>query len=208
VKRAKYELGFMLSNVDGSFTNDLRSLLLPGSDPEAKPLGPLRSVRRRSRLRKAAQTPIREKAWTAAYGELGTHESPADSNIVKYSEWYGITGPWCAMFTSWCYVTAGSKRFARGTRYAYCPYVLADARGHRNGLSVAHPPERGDLVLFDWDRDGVPDHIGLFGGWLSADSVFTTVEGNTSAGNQSNGGEVQRRERGVGDTVAFIRVEG
>src|SRR4051794_15562433 len=59
VKRAKFQLGFMLSNVDGRCTNDLRSLLLAATDPEAKALGPLRWVRRRYWLRKAAQPPIR-----------------------------------------------------------------------------------------------------------------------------------------------------
>jgi cell wall-associated NlpC family hydrolase len=42
-----------------------------------------------------------------ARAELGTIESPAGSNKVKYSTWYGLTGPWCVMFVMWCYQQAG-----------------------------------------------------------------------------------------------------
>ena len=42
-----------------------------------------------------------------ARAELGTTESPAGSNKVKYSTWYGLTGPWCVMFVMWCCNQAG-----------------------------------------------------------------------------------------------------
>lgn len=32
-----------------------------------------------------------------ARAELGTKESPAGSNKVKYSTWYGLTGPWLSL---------------------------------------------------------------------------------------------------------------
>jgi hypothetical protein len=152
-------------------------------------------------------TTLRELALAAAIAELGVKESPAGSNVVKFSSWYGLTGPWCAMFATWCYETKGdSPSFVRGSRYAYVPYIVSDARGGRYGLSVASSPIAGDLVCYDWQRDGEYDHVGLFEAWTGGSS-FTAIEGNTSTSNNSNGGEVMRRTRSTGGQgTVFVRV--
>ena len=153
---------------------------------------------------------VRAAALAEAAKWIGTKESPAGSNRVEFSKWYGMVGPWCAMFVTYCYEQASealgkvSSTFVRGSRYAYVPYVLNDARNGRNGLSVTTTPEPGDLVIFDWNRDANPDHIGLFEKWVSA-TQFSTREGNTSIGNDSNGGEVMRRIRSIGSGVVFVR---
>jgi hypothetical protein len=102
----------------------------------------------------------------------------------------------------------GSPSFERGSQYAYCPYVVQDARNNKNGLSVTKDPIPGDLVLFDWDRDVTFDHIGIFEKWIDRPhGVFSSIEGNTGAGNDSNGGQVMRRERSVSMAqVVFVRV--
>ena len=137
-------------------------------------------------------------------------ESPANSNRTPYTDWYGMSGPWCAMFVTWSYEQAGnSPSFRRGQTYAYVPYVVNDARNYRNGLAVTTDPVAGDLVCFDWQGDGVHDHIGLFERWVDrARGSSMSVEGNTSSdvhGDQSNGGEVCRKTRSVGGVV-FARV--
>lgn len=152
----------------------------------------------------------RERALQGAIGYIGISESPANSNICKFSDWYGMIGPWCAMFCTYCYEVdgGGSPSFIRGQNYAYCPYVISDARANRNGLSVPSSVVPGDLVLYNWDGgpDGEYDHIGIFEGWTGG-STFTAIEGNTSASNNSNGGEVQRRQRSTTDqTTTFVRV--
>ena len=160
-----------------------------GSEPEPVPTGT-----------------VRELALLRAIEELGTAEYPHGSNLNPYGEWYGANGqPWCAMFTTWAYVLEGSVRLARGTRYAYVPYVVADARARRYGLSTTDDPIPGDLVCFDWELDTVYDHIGLFERW-TATSTFDAIEGNTSTSNNSNGGQVMRRSRSRAG-VTFVRVD-
>ena len=153
----------------------------------------------------AAQTPMRARVLARAKGQLGVKESPPGSNKTLYNTWYRASGPWCAMFVTWCYVNEGSKAFVQHQRYAYVPYMVADARAGRNGLSVTSRPLPGDVVAYDWDG-GVADHTGLFERWSVVGDSFDAVEGNTAVGNDSNGGEVMRRRRRVSQVVWFIRV--
>jgi hypothetical protein len=153
------------------------------------------------------EQPLRELALDQAISQLGVKESPAGSNVVKYTDWYGMVGPWCAMFCTWAYETCGdSPSFVKGSRYAYVPYIVADARGGRYGLTVTGTPLPGDLVCYDWSWDGEHDHVGLFEKWTSG-HTFQAIEGNTSTSNNSNGGEVMRRTRDVnGQGTVFVRV--
>ena len=61
-------------------------------------------------------------------------------------------------------------------------------------------------VCFDWNDDGIADHIGLVVSPPESGSAFHTVEGNTSsgsAGSQSNGDGVYQRTRYVSDVICF-----
>src|SRR5262245_22159733 len=83
----------------------------------------------------------REQALARAVTQLGIKESPPESNHVVYTEWYGMVGPWCAMFCTWCYETlptGGVPTFQRGSYYSYVPYIVSDARGGRNGLVIVN----------------------------------------------------------------------
>ena len=50
-----------------------------------------------------------EKVLSIAREELGTKESPANSNKVKYNTWYygrevsGSAYPWCIAFVQWVF---------------------------------------------------------------------------------------------------------
>ena len=124
----------------------------------------------------------------------------------KYGLWYGVEGfetaPWCAMFVSWVFSKAGMPlhpiQHSKG--FAYCPYGL---RWLADNNQVYRNPEVGDIVFFDWGRDGVPDHVGI------VESVhptyIKTIEGNTSTRNQSNGGMVMRRTRYYPSCIGFAR---
>lgn len=157
----------------------------------------------------AEQEPNRLKMIKEARMHIGVKESPAGSNVVFFSKWYGMIGPWCAMFVSYCGVKVGANPFIRGQRWAYVPYMVSDARAGVNGLAVTYDPKEGDIVTFDWDNDGIADHVGFFDHWKNAQrTIFATVEGNTGIGNDSNGGEVMNRERNKSDVQAFIHVGG
>jgi peptidoglycan hydrolase-like protein with peptidoglycan-binding domain len=144
-----------------------------------------------------------------ALGEVGYQEQGGNDN--RYGAWYGMNHqPWCAMFVTWCAEQVGTQAFVQGSRYAYCPYVVNDARAGRFGLSIVQPNkvQRGDIVLFDWGGDGVADHIGLVTAGPGNGNSFTTVEGNTSGssnGSQSNGDGVYQRTRYVSDVECFAR---
>ena len=140
------------------------------------------------------------EAARIALGEKGISESPAGSNRVKYSVWYGMIGPWCAMFVSWVYAQAGLP-----FRYAYVPYIVRDARAGRNGLRVVSSPQRGDVVCYQFGSE--PDHCGIFLRWIDAHS-FEAIEGNTSLTSNDNGGRVMVRHRPRSAVVAFVRAKG
>jgi hypothetical protein len=143
-----------------------------------------------------------------AVAEIGYHESPSNSNRTKYGHWYGMDGqPWCAIFATWCDQLGDnpSASLVRGTRYAYVPYIVSDARLGLYGLSVTSTPKPGDLVCYDWQRDGQFDHVGYFESGSA--TSWKAIEGNTSTSDNSNGGQVMRRQRYAGDaSVVFVRV--
>jgi hypothetical protein len=142
--------------------------------------------------------------------QLGVVESPAHSNFTPYGAWYGMDGqPWCAMFVTWCDQLSGapSRSFARGSRYAYVPYIVNDARLGANGLAITSSPKAGDVVCFDWARDGEYDHVGIVAIAPDFEDDFLSVEGNTGPDDYSNGGQVMEvwRDRSAQGTV-FVRV--
>lgn len=199
VYRAKYWLGYVRPN---KVAGDMLLNYLEGR----RALTPIMKKRVMTRSAAAKKKPLRLKMWDEASKWIGTKEYPPDSNKVVFSLWYGLIGPWCAMFVSYCGVKVGSKAFSKGHKYAYVPYIVADARAGRNNLAITYKPQTGDIVCFDWDNDGVADHVGLFGEWKGAG--FTTIEGNTGYANASNGGEVLDMKRSKSDVLCFVHVGG
>ncbi len=62
----------------------------------------------------------RTKIIQIAKQELGTKESPANSNKTKYGKWYGLDGnAWCAMFVSWVFDQAGIRLTVGQTKKGY-----------------------------------------------------------------------------------------
>jgi cell wall-associated NlpC family hydrolase len=148
--------------------------------------------RRKARIAHAAASkPLRLKAFDEALTHVGLKESPAGSNKQMFGAWFGWNGvPWCAEFVSYCYAAAGSKNIAKRQRWAYCPFMVNAAKSGSYGMSITRDPKRGDIVLFDWEGDGVANHVGLFDEWVSKGRTFKSIEGNTSPENASNGGAV------------------
>ena len=201
-KRAKYWLGYAESQVQPTFGHLIEALL-----EGRKKLTPAQRTRRKARLRADKAKPLREKAFAEAVKHLGEKEAPPNSNKVSFSNWYGMVGPWCAMFVTFCYVRAGSKSaFKKGRNWAFCPFMLASARAGDNHLAVTRKPKRGDVVLYGFGGS-VAQHIGIFERFTDGRN-FTAIEGNTAVGNDSNGGAVMRRKRRTSQVLAFVRVGG
>ena len=147
----------------------------------------LKSMRTR-RLRQAEDAQLWGAAYDAAVSCVGDREEPPGSHRCDFTEWYGVPGPWCAMFVSWCFVQAGSTASARASLLVR-PHLMNDAQRGANSLSITRTPLNADLAVFDLDGDGVPDHIGMFDRWLDAgETRYQTVEGNVSLSGEPNGG--------------------
>lgn len=133
--------------------------------------------------------------------QIGYKESPPGSNQNKFGVWYSANfQPWCAMFVSYCFYQAGLPLPATTAKgFAYCPYGV---QWFRHQGRFDRLPRSGDVVFFDWSDDGIADHVGIVES-INSDGSVTTIEGNTSSGNNSNGGEVQRRVRTLGSIQGF-----
>lgn len=126
--------------------------------------------------------------------EIGQLEKPANSNKTTYGKWFGFDGvAWCGMFVSWVYFTAGFPLPKIGFTKGFAGCQTAVAYFKKVG-QLTNKPVEGDIVFFDWNKDGRYDHTGIFVKWLN-ENEFETIEGNTAIGNDSNGGQVMRRKR-------------
>ena len=140
----------------------------------------------------------------AAISQLGTKESPPESNRVKYNTWYygkeasGGAYPWCMTFVQWCYAHAGA---ALPFRTASCGALLRWYREH-DPACITQTPAPGDIVIFDFPGGAATDHTGVFE--CARGDTVTTIDGNTGAGNDADGGAVMRRKRGAAFVAAYI----
>lgn len=123
-----------------------------------------------------------EAVIALAREQVGVRESPPGSNNVIYNtDYYGapVSGgayPWCCAFIWWLFWRLGiSGEFCGGAKTAYCPYVVNYARNAGAWITNAQF-EPGDLLLYDWDGDGVADHIGVCVSWSGSSGV--AIEGN------------------------------
>lgn len=155
----------------------------------------------------------RYKAKQFALSQNGVTESPAGSNSgPKVREYQaattlGGTGwPWCAALVAWSWYKATGKKWT-GWNTAYVPDYVATAKMRRHGLSIVAYANviPGDLVCFDWQGDGECDHIGIVTRKIDSTN-FVSIEGNTSYGDNSNGGQVMIRTRNINSVGYFIRV--
>lgn len=138
-----------------------------------------------------------------ARAEIGYSRYTDPEQGTKYGRWYaeqtgipyyGQNGvPYCAMFVSWCAAQAGIS--LDGGIFAYCP--SGETAMRKAGREVPFTAaSAGDIVFYDWDGDGIADHVGIVAQRVG--HTLVTIEGNTSAGaggSQTNGGRVAQRTR-------------
>jgi peptidoglycan hydrolase-like protein with peptidoglycan-binding domain len=153
---------------------------------------------------------VQQVLATAAL-QRGISESPPFSNRTKFSTWYGLIGPWCAMFVSWVFWHAGFRlpaiRTAKG--FAYCPDIVNYARRHGIWHGTNVRPRPGWIVLFDFPGDGVnrPSHVGILERVLP-DGRLSVWEGNTSGGGGRDGGSVVNHFRRIsGGVIGYVQVD-
>lgn len=144
-----------------------------------------------------------------ALSQVGVSEHPHGSNRTPYTSWYGMVGPWCAMFVSWAFWHGGKPLPSIRTRkgFAYCPDIVnwAKANGCWRPKNSGYTPKRGDIILFDFI--GRPSHVGIVVANLGGGRV-QTVEGNTNGAGSRTGGSVMVHNRSIsGSTIGFVDVK-
>ena len=210
----KFRIGYPEADLSGAYGQTLDKYLI-GKKP--LPSGYADRMKKRKGVT-APDSPwdekppsnMRAEAVKRAVSKIGVKENPPDSNRCFATDWYGMVGPWCAMFVTWCYDPLGCVATAKGQRWAYVPYIVSDAKAGRNNLKVVTgDPIKGDWVCFDWNNDGEHDHVGIVEKDAKRGGPIPTIEGNTSgSGSQSNGGQVMRKTRYVraGEIKTIVRV--
>lgn len=110
--------------------------------------------------------------------------------------------PWCAYFQKYNFSKCGMGNWIDTCpNPAYCPNLESWAK--KNGRWTLHG-KAGDMVLFDWNSNKSPDHVGMVIK-RNSNGSYTTVEGNTSNASNGNGGCVQVRVREARWILGFIR---
>ena len=145
-----------------------------------------------------------ETVVKAARDEIGYQEGANNSNKFAKIAGHANNQPWCATFIRACFIKGKETKAIPDT--AYCPYIESWAREH-NRIIPIQELRRGDLVLFDFSRDGKADHVGLATHDFNAASpnLVRTIEGNTSDKSPTNGDSVARKNRAVSIVRVIVR---
>ena len=98
----------------------------------------------------------------------------------KFRKFCGLPSgsAWCDAYVTTIFAEAGNKDlFCNGTKQTYCPTTIKWCL--KNLASI--PPYLAlpsDIIFFDWELNGVPNHIGFVRERKDCDSIYT-IEGNT-----------------------------
>lgn len=97
----------------------------------------------------------------------------------KFWSWYGFNGrvEWCACFVSWCADQCGLIESGAVPKFASCPAGVEWFRSNGKWKDNSYSPAAGTIIFFDWDRDGVSDHVGIVE--KCENGRVYTVEGNS-----------------------------
>ena len=98
----------------------------------------------------------------------------------EYWSWYGFDYrvEWCACFASWCEDQCGYIEAGAAPKFAMVGDGATWFENRNQWIAADGEPAAGDLIFFDWDRDGYLDHVGIVSKVID-DKIFT-VEGNSS----------------------------
>lgn len=149
-----------------------------------------------------------KKIITKALSYIGTYDN-GKNEVIFNTHYYGtsVSGPdypWCCAFVWDIFrMCNASALFNDGQKTAYCPTVVNWGKNRELTVNKSNG-KYGDIVLFDWNGDGIADHIGLIIS-KNADGSYCTVEGNTSSSNYSNGGYVLKMTRYPSSILCIVR---
>ena len=98
----------------------------------------------------------------------------------KFWSWYGFKGhvEWCACFVSWCADQCGYLQSGTLPKFSLVSDGVNWFKAKHQWQKPGYQPKAGDIIFFDWDGNGSPNHVGIV---ESCDGkTIRTIEGNTS----------------------------
>lgn len=118
---------------------------------------------------------------------IKTAESYLGDGGSTFNRYYGlpVSTFWCNTFVCFVFEELGLQNLYYGGKLCtYCPNSIKWCRANlaQLPLYLAMP---GDVIYFDWNGNGDPDHIGFVRARRSTTEI-ETVEGNTSGGKVDN----------------------
>lgn len=111
---------------------------------------------------------------------------------ARFRKFCGLPGgaAWCNAFVDYIANEGGvSSLYFNGKKETYCPSSIKWCNKNL-ALLPAYLALPMDIIYFDWEKNGVPNHIGFVRAKKSTTEIYT-IEGNT------NGGVVAQKTRAV-----------
>lgn len=134
-----------------------------------------------------------------------TSYKPPENNITFYGNPMTCEADWCAMFVSYCYHKCELIPDILPRPFRGCvEYSCMKKQTDRWRPSKSYTPNSGDIIFFDWNGDGAPEHTGIV---VKCDGIKVhTVEGNTGSSNTNpywKGSKVSTKEYTINSKVIF-----
>lgn len=114
-------------------------------------------------------------------GEIVTVALSQIGNVggQPYWSWYSFNSrvEWCACFVSWCANECGYIENGIIPKFAGCIQGSEWFMERGQWQDGSFTPEAGHIIFFDWEGDGLTDHVGIVG--RVENGTVYTVEGNS-----------------------------
>lgn len=96
-----------------------------------------------------------------------------------YWRWYGYTQrvEWCAVFLSWVANEAGMLETGEFPKFAGVKDGIEWFKQNNQWQNKNYTPKAGDIIFFDWEQDGISDHVGIVEK-VEGNAIYT-IEGNS-----------------------------
>jgi hypothetical protein len=90
---------------------------------------------------------------------------------------------WCGAFVFFCCQKTGVQVPIQPQGFWATMALVESWKYWAKNNGYWHPkgdfiPKRGDIILFDWEGDGIPNHIGIVRGYTPGNTSIQTSEGN------------------------------
>lgn len=117
---------------------------------------------------------------------------------ARFRKYVGLPAgsAWCNAFVDYVANEGGVKSlYFNGKKETYCPHSIQWCKKNlaEIPLYLALPM---DIIYFDWDKNGNPNHIGLVREKRSTSSIYT-IEGNTNGGKVANKTRAAKYVQGI-----------